>query len=139
MCVGGSVGWSSRRESVRRERRVWLRSATAATTAAKCYKVADSRSYRNNRSGTCVDGSLGWITRRMSWSVDLRRVRASFASPFRIMTATTVPLAAAIAVEVTVATVVMNKSNRDNISRGAAAVLDSSSMIGANDKRHRNR
>ena len=65
--------------------------------------------------------------------------KQSSASPFRIMTATTVPLAAAIAVEVTVATVVMNKSNRDNISRGAAAVLDSSSMIGANDKRHRNR
>ena len=39
------------------------------------------------------------------------------------MTATTVPLAAAIAVKVTAATVVMNKSNRDNISRGAAAVL----------------
>ena len=58
---------------------------------------------------------------------------------FPIMTATTVPLAVAIAVEVTVATVVMNKSNRDNISRGAAAVLDSSSMIGANGKRHRNR
>ena len=65
--------------------------------------------------------------------------KQSSASPFRIMTATTVPLAAAIAVEVTAATVVMNKSNRDNISRGAAAVLDSSSMIGANDKRHRNR
>ena len=64
--------------------------------------------------------------------------KQSSASPFRIMTASTVPLAAT-AVEVTVATVVMNKSNRDNISRGAAAVLDSSSMIEANDKRHRNR
>ena len=53
--------------------------------------------------------------------------KQSSASPFRIMTATTVPLAAAIAVEVTAATVVMNKSNRDNISRGAADVLDSSS------------
>ena len=47
------------------------------------------------------------------------------------MTATTVPLAAAIVVEVTAATVVMNKSNRDNSSRGAAAVLDNCSMIGA--------
>jgi len=51
------------------------------------------------------------------------------------MTATTVPLAAAIAVKVTAATVVMNKSNRDNSSRGEAAVLDnSSSMIWAKNK-----
>ena len=53
------------------------------------------------------------------------------------MTATTVPLAAAIVVEVTAATVVINKSNRDNSSRGAAAVLDNSSMIGAKNKSNR--
>ena len=33
----------------------------------------------------------------------------------------------------------MNKSNRDINSRGAAAVLDNSSMIGAKDKSNRGR
>jgi hypothetical protein len=54
------------------------------------------------------------------------------------MTVTTVPLAAAMAVEVTAAAVVMNKSNRDISNRCAAADLDNSSMI-AKDKSIRNR
>ena len=65
------------------------------------------------------------------------RASNSSSSPFRIMTVTTVPLAAAIAVEVTAATVVM-KGNRDISNRGAAADLDNSSMI-AKDKSIRNR
>jgi hypothetical protein len=53
------------------------------------------------------------------------------------MIVTAVPLAAAIAVEVTAATVVMTKINRDNSSRGAAAVLDNRSIIGAKYKSNR--
>ena len=84
---------------------------------------------------------LNYETHELVGGSEAYASKQSSASPFRIMTATTVALAlaAAIAVEVTAATVVMNKSNRDNISRGAAAVLDSSSMIGAKDKRNRNR
>ena len=87
----------------------------------------------------CVGKSMDWDDERNeSWS--LRRMRASNSSTsaFRIITATAVPLAAAIAVEVTAATVVMNKSNRDMSSRDAAAVRDNSSMI-AKDKSIRNR
>ena len=76
--------------------------------------------------------------RNESWSLGRMRASNSSSSPFRIMTVTTVPLAAAIAVEVTAATVVMNKSNRDISNRGAAADLDNSSMI-AKDKSIRNR
>ena len=54
------------------------------------------------------------------------RASNSPSSPFRIMTVTTVPLAAAMAVEVTAAAVVMNKSNRDISNRCAAADLDNS-------------
>ena len=46
-------------------------------------------------------------------------------------------MAAAIAVKVTAATVVINKSNRDSSSRGEAAVLDNSSMIEAKNNSNR--